>query len=245
VFGSGAGNGAWPVRLRDGRVGLRPITRRDAHDWFEVRSRNAAWLRPWEATAPGGSAETPRTYRAMVGELLAQARHERSLPFVVTFDDRLVGQLTVSGITYGSARWGQIGYWVDGAVAGRGITPTAVALAADHCFGPVGLHRLEVNIRPENRASLRVVEKLGFREEGLRPRFLHIDGAWRDHVSFSMLAEEVPGGLLARWHQRQQELARQARDAGSGPAVEPAPARHVAGRPERRLTTEESADTPV
>ena len=241
VLGTGAGNGAWPVRLRDGRVGLRPITRRDAHDWFEVRSRNAAWLRPWEATAPGGSTETPRTYRAMVGDLLAQARHERSLPFVVTFDDRLVGQLTVSGITYGSARWGQIGYWVDGAVAGRGITPTAVALVADHCFGPVGLHRLEVNIRPENRASLRVVEKLGFREEGLRPRFLHIDGAWRDHLGFSLLAEDVPGGLLARWHERQQELARQARDLGAGPAAP----RHLADAAGRRLTTEESADTPV
>ena len=85
------------------------------------------------------------------------------------------------------------------ACAGRGIIPTAVALATDHCFATVGLHRVEVNIRPENAASLRVVEKLGFRPEGLRPRYLHIDGDWRDHLSFALTADEVPEGLLARW----------------------------------------------
>ncbi len=228
MFESGPGKRAWPVRLSDGRVGLRPIARRDAAAWFEVRARNAGWLRPWEATAPGGAAETPRTYRAMVRDLLAQARQGRCLPFVVTWDERLVGQLTVSGITYGSARWGQVGYWVDGAMAGRGIIPTGVALAADHCFGPVGLHRLEVNIRPENAASLRVVDKLGFRPEGVRPRYLHIDGAWRDHLGFSMVAEDVPEGLLVRWHRRSNEAA-------AGPIV-------VA--PEARALGE-SADTPA
>ena len=84
-------------------------------------------------------------------------------------------------------------------MAGRGVMPTAVAMAFDHLVGTVGLHRVEVNIRPENAASRRVVEKLGFREEGLRPRYLHIDGDWRDHVVYALTAEEVPGGLLARW----------------------------------------------
>lgn len=235
MFGTGPRDDVWPVRLSHGRVGLRPITRRDAPAWFEVRARNAGWLRPWEATAPSGTAETPRSYRAMVRELRAQAGDGRCLPFVVTLDDVLVGQLTVSGITYGSARWAQIGYWVDGAVAGRGIIPTAVALAGDHCFGAVGLHRLEVNIRPENRASLRVVEKLGFRPEGLRPRFLHIDGAWRDHASFALLAEEVPEGMLSRLA-RVQHLAEQARRRSA--AAPPAGADTPAGR-------EESADTPA
>ena len=79
--------------------------------------------------------------------------------------------------------------------------PTAVALVVDHAFTEVGLHRIEVNIRPENAASLRVVEKLGFRDEGVRPGLLHIAGAWRDHRSFALTAEEVPDGLLARWHE--------------------------------------------
>ncbi|NUP47064.1 MAG: GNAT family N-acetyltransferase [Catenulispora sp.] len=113
---------------------------------------------------------------------------------------RLVGQLTVSSITWGSLRSANIGYWVDEACAGRGITPTAVALAVDHCFGPAALHRVEVCIRPENAASLRVVHKLGFRAEGLRRAYLHIDGAWRDHEAFALTAEDVPEGLLTRWH---------------------------------------------
>ena len=63
----------------------------------------------------------------------------------------------------------------------------------------MGLHRIEIAIRPENVRSLRVVAKLGFRPEGLRPRYLHIDGDWRDHLVFALNAEEVPEGLLRRW----------------------------------------------
>ena len=108
----------------------------------------------------------------------------------------------MSGIVGGSASWGQIGYWVDERLAGRGIIPTAVALACDYCFQVMGLHRIEIAIRPENTKSLRVVEKLGFRPEGLRPRYLHIDGDWRDHLVFALNAEEVPEGLVRRWSSR-------------------------------------------
>ena len=133
-----------------------------------MRSRNAEWLRPWEATSPVPYDEPPPTYAAMVRRLRAEARAGRSLPFAVTYEGQLVGQLTVGGIVWGSLRTAFIGYWVDEDVAGRGVMPTAVALAVDHCIGTVGLHRVEINIRPENEASLRVVEKLGFRDEGLR-----------------------------------------------------------------------------
>jgi ribosomal-protein-alanine N-acetyltransferase len=78
-------------------------------------------------------------------------------------------------------------------VAGRTVTPTALALAADHAVGTLGLHRIEVNIRPENTASLAVVRKLGFRTEGLRPHYLHIAGAWRDHLSFALTTEDLAG----------------------------------------------------
>jgi len=125
------------------------------------------------------------------------------MPFAVTYGGRLVGQLTVANILWGSACSATIGYWVDRAVAGRGVMPTAVALATDHCFGAVGLHRIEINIRPENTASLRVVEKLGFRDEGIRLRLLHINGAWADHRSYALTAGEVPDGLLARWQAAQ------------------------------------------
>lgn len=205
----------WPARLADGPVGLRPIRLRDRRAWQEVHQRNVGWLRPWEATLPEGIGDIPPSFGRMVRMLRRQARAGAGLPFVVTYADpsadgvprlggrsegQLVGQLTISGILGGSARWAQIGYWIDEAYAGRGIIPTAVALATDHCFFTLGLHRVEINIRPENAASLRVVEKLGFRSEGLRERYLHIDGAWRDHLSFALTVEEVGEGLLVGWH---------------------------------------------
>ena len=194
----------WPATLRDGLIGLRPINRKDRDLWVEVRGRNAGWLSPWEATPPRDTG-TPMTFAAMVRSLRRQARDGTLLPFVVTYDDVLVGQLTVGGITWGSLCSAHVGYWVDRRVAGRGVMPTAVALATDHCFRAVGLHRVEVNIRPENAASLRVVEKLGFREEGTRVSFLHIAGDWRDHRSFALTAQEVPEGLLARWKATRRE----------------------------------------
>ena len=189
----------WPAVLADGVVGLRPIRQRDAPEWREVRRRNARWLAPWEATAPRARMRGDASFRSMVRFMRSEGRAGRMLPFVVTVDDQLVGQLTVGGITGGSLCSAHIGYWVDEAVAGRGVMPTALALATDHCFRSVGLHRVEVNIRPENAASLRVVEKLGFRDEGVRVAFLHIDGAWRDHRTFALTAEDVPRGLHARW----------------------------------------------
>ena len=76
------------------------------------------------------------------------------------------------------------------------VIPTALALAGDHVLGTVGLHRIEVNIRPENTASLAVVRKLGFRDEGLRPHYLHIAGEWRDHLSFALTTEDLAGETL-------------------------------------------------
>jgi [ribosomal protein S5]-alanine N-acetyltransferase len=189
----------WPAKLSDGAVLLRPIRLRDKSDWTDVRARNATWLRPWDATSPDGPGDALPSFAAMVRHLSAEARASRAMPFVVDYQGSLVGQLTVGGISWGSLRAAHVGYWIDEAVAGRGIMPTAVALAADHCWQGLGLHRVEINIRPENVASCRVVEKLGFRLEGVRPRYLHIDGAWRDHNTYALHAEEVPGGLLRRW----------------------------------------------
>jgi ribosomal-protein-alanine N-acetyltransferase len=83
------------------------------------------------------------------------------------------------------------------------VTPSSVALATDYCFFQLGLHRMEICIRPENAPSLRVVEKLGFRYEGLRRRYIHINGDWRDHYCFALVVEEVRQGVLARWRDGQ------------------------------------------
>lgn len=200
-------NARWPVHLEHEDIGLRPLRRRDAAEWTAVRARNSAWLGPWDATSPIPGAG-PRTFGEMVGLLARDARRGEGLPFAITLRDsarsrpRLVGQLSVSNITYGAFRSCTMGYWVDSAAAGRGIAPTSVALAADYCFTELRLHRVEINIRPENAPSLRVVEKLGFRDEGIRERFLHIDGDWRDHRSFALTQEEAPEGVLAGYLHR-------------------------------------------
>lgn len=194
----------WPVTLESGDLVLRPLRQRDKAEWMALRRRNVDWLKAWEATQPDPSGPLP-SYRSMVSSLNAQARAGQSMPWVIAIREPraarpvMAGQLTVSGILWGSALTASLGYWVDREQAGRGLAPTAVALATDHCFGALGLHRMEINIRPENAASLRVVEKLGFRDEGLRRAYLHIDGRWADHRTFALTAEEVPEGLMARW----------------------------------------------
>ncbi len=201
------GSFTWPVTLECGDIVLRPIRYRDRREWSALRAKNEKWLAPWEASNPAPGGGLP-DYRQMVRSLKAQAAQATALPFVITErtpgfkEPVIVGQLTVSSIVWGSAMMATLGYWVDKDRAGRGIAPTAVAMATDHCFRSLGLHRMEINIRPENRPSLRVVEKLGFRDEGFRPRYLHINGQWADHRSFALTAEEVPEGLLTRWLER-------------------------------------------
>lgn len=173
---------------------------RDATRWAAIRRDNAAWLGPWESTRPPESDGRHTGYRSLTRDLIRQGREGRSLPFVVTYDEEMVGQLTVTSITWGSARWAQMGYWIAESHAGRGIMTRAVAMACDHCFATMGLHRLEIAIRPENVSSLRVVEKLGFAKIGLAPRYLHINGTWRDHELYALTAEDVPQGVQARLH---------------------------------------------
>jgi ribosomal-protein-alanine N-acetyltransferase len=179
-------------------VRLRPISPKDRDVWRRTRQANAAWLGRWDATAPSRSHAQPRNFAAMVRQMHREARAGRQLPLVVEYAGRFVGQVTVSNVARGSAQFASLGYWVDQAYAGRAIIPRAVAMTIDHCFGPVGLHRIEVAIRPENTSSLRVVEKLGIAETGFAPRYLHIDGDWRDHRIFAITREEVPLGLLRR-----------------------------------------------
>ncbi|MFF2372621.1 GNAT family N-acetyltransferase [Agromyces sp. NPDC058110] len=205
--------------LRDGELVVRPIRARDAKQLERVLLDNRAWLRRWEATYPGGG--TIIDTRASIRNLLAHARAGHALPFLLEVDGEIVGQLNVSSIAYGSLSSASIGYWVAQGAAGHGITPTAVALATDYCFQVLRLHRIEICIRPENGPSLRVVEKLGFRYEGLRRRFIHIDGGWRDHFSFALVAEEVAEGVLRRWRDGRAPI-----DAARIPAEDRSAAAH-------------------
>ena len=182
----------WPAVLTAGPVSLRPPRRSDAGPWSRSRIANAAWLAPWEPTSSQSWRErnSPAEFRRTLSRMRAAARVGSMLPFMIVYGDELVGQMSVSNVIRGALRSCSVGYWVDSRVAGRGIAPTALALVIDHCLTEVRLHRVEINIRPENQASLRVVEKLGLRREGYHERFLDIDGTWRDHLTFAITAEE-------------------------------------------------------
>jgi [ribosomal protein S5]-alanine N-acetyltransferase len=193
----------WPAVLTHQELTLRPLARADAAAWAASRRRSAAWLHPWDATTPPGATERAVTFAAVVRRLRRAAKQGLAMPFAIDVDGAFAGQITVNNIVRGSAQFASIGYWIDREYAGRGVMPRAVAMVIDHCFTAGRLHRIEICIRPENSNSLRVVEKLGIREVGYAPRFLHIDGDWRDHRIFAVTVEEVPGGMLARLNDRQ------------------------------------------
>ena len=194
----------WPARLVEGPVELHPLRRSDAREWVRSRAANEAWLSPWEPSSPlpWSDRHSPAAFRALRRASGRRARVGMSLPFAIRYEDRLVGQVTVDNVVRGALRSAHLGYWLDPAVAGRGVASLAVALVCDHAFGPVGLHRLQADIRPENGPSRRLVERLGFAQEGLLRRYLDIDGEWRDHLAYALLAEDSPRGVLARWRER-------------------------------------------
>lgn len=179
-----------------GSVSLRLIKRRDAKLLQDLLITQRDWLEPWEATIPG-MRSLPNA-KWLISGLLAAHRDETALPLVILYEGELVGQLNISNILYGSVLSGTIGYWVSKDVAGRGIMTSAVAQAIDYAFQELRLHRIEIDVRPENIASLRVVEKLGLRKEGIKQKFIHIDGAWRDHLVFAITKEEVSGSMVGR-----------------------------------------------
>ena len=188
----------WPARLTAGAITLRPPRLLDARAWSEVRLRNEAWLAKWEPSSSLRWSErnSVGAWPQLNGALKRAARAGTMAPFVILYGEEFAGQINVSNIVHGAQRGCTIGYWVDSALAGRGITPAALALLIDHCFTEIGLHRVEIDIRPENGPSLRVVEKLGLRREGYYERYLDIDGDWRDHVAFAVTVEELAGRRL-------------------------------------------------
>jgi ribosomal-protein-alanine N-acetyltransferase len=183
-----------------GTVELRPPRFFDGSAWSRIRLRDRSHLEDWEPTSPGRWEErnASSAWPAQWWGLRSLARHGQSLPFVITVDGQLAGQITVGNVVRGSLCSAWIGYWVAAHVVRGGVATAAVALLADHCFTVAGLHRLEATVRPENTSSLRVLAKVGFRQEGLFRRYLDVAGAWRDHFCYALTGEDVPEGLVLR-----------------------------------------------
>ena len=176
-------------KLVDGELLLKPIRFRDKAQWDSVRAVNRDWLSPWEATRPNIDHKSALpSYYGMVMQLNREMRALRSISLGVWLNENkdqvLIGQITLGGIIFGAMRGAHIGYWIDQRFANRGYTTRAVKLLTKFGFEQLRLHRIEINLRPENEASKQVAIKAGFLLEGARNNYLHIAGDWRNHVTF-------------------------------------------------------------
>ena len=172
------------IHSRSGRVTLRPLRLRDKRAWLELRRKNHDWLKPWEATSPHQIHFDPPRYWELVRFHRREARALRALSMMIWVEGKMVGQINLGGIAFGALRGAHIGYWIDEGMSNQGITTESVITMTEYAFAELRLHRIEIAFRPENGASKRVAEKSGYIYEGTRPRYLHIDGQWRDHIVF-------------------------------------------------------------
>ena len=184
------------------RVELRALTGADYAAWRDVRVRSRDWLEPWEPLPDPGTPDPvvdTEAFRARCGAWDRQRHFDTAYGFGLFLrDGSLVGEVSLGSVLRGPFQSAFIGYWVDAAHAGQGFVPEGVVLLIRYGFEELGLHRMEAAIVPRNRASRRVAEKLGLRDEGTAARFLQIRGVWEDHVRYAITLEE--------WMARKQEL---------------------------------------
>lgn len=176
--------------MAETQTSLRVLRREDAPRLAALRHESADRLRPWEPTRPAGfaTAEGQLTY---IEQCLASFEREESMPFAITSQDRVIGQLTLSGITRGALQSCALGYWVAASDARRGHATRGVAMALLVAFTRLGLHRVQAETLPENAASRAVLERNDFVQYGRAPQYLQIAGRWRDHLMFQCLAPEA------------------------------------------------------
>ncbi|MQA15947.1 MAG: GNAT family N-acetyltransferase [Pseudonocardiaceae bacterium] len=205
IASPGGRHPGWPARLGSlrvaaGSLALRPVRWRDGAAWSRFRLRDEDYLRPWEPDASGRWDErhARTSWPLQCSGLRSMARRGHALPFAITVDGDFAGQLTLGNVVRGALCSAWVGYWVESELAGGGVATGAVALAVDHAFGPVRLHRIEATVQPDNAASLRVLRKLGFRDEGLLLRYLEVAGRWCDHSCLAITREEVGESMVAR-----------------------------------------------
>ncbi|WP_329137068.1 GNAT family N-acetyltransferase [Streptomyces sp. NBC_01476] len=169
------------------RVSIRPPHPDDAAALREAVLRSVAHLSPWNPVDPDGFHELMRR----------QGLELRTFLIVNDEDGGIVGKCNVANIVRARFRNASLGYDSYLPYNGTGRMSEGMRLVVDRCFTSypdgLGLHRLEINVQPDNTRSLAMAKRLGFRHEGFSPRMLFINDAWRDHERFALTAEEWPG----------------------------------------------------
>jgi [ribosomal protein S5]-alanine N-acetyltransferase len=175
------------------RVLLQTPSAKSSREFLAAVRRSRRLHAPW-VSPPA----TPRAYR----EYLRRRQRSTHVGYFVRLREggHLVGVVNVSEIVHGSFRSAYLGYYAFTPYARHGFMTEGLSLVIDDAFRRLRLHRLEANIQPGNIASIRLVRRLGFRREGFSPRYLRVNGKWRDHERWAMLAE--------RWKTRARRGAR-------------------------------------
>jgi ribosomal-protein-alanine N-acetyltransferase len=177
--------------LKGERVTLRMPTTRDYHEWAALRSESRAFLEPWEPRWALDELERS-TWRMRIARYHEDYEQGTAIALFIyeNASGKLVGGITLGNIRFGVAQTGHIGYWVGERYAGRGFMVDAVKLLVRHAFDTLRLHRIEAACIPDNARSVRVLEKAGFRREGLLRSYLRINGEWHDHYLYALIADD-------------------------------------------------------
>lgn len=184
-----------PVLIGE-RVYLRAPRAGDYTAWRDLRRASREFLKPFEPRWTESDL-SQRVYASRLkrGREEARAGTDYSFFIFTRSEDRLVGGITLSNVRRRAAQFVNLGYWMGHAFAGKGYMTEAVGLVIPYCFETLGLHRIHAAFLPDNRASRRVLEKNGFREEGYAEHYLQIDGKWADHVMFGLTRERYDAAI--------------------------------------------------
>jgi ribosomal-protein-alanine N-acetyltransferase len=169
------------------RVRIRPPRPDDEREFLDRVRASRSLHRPWSHLP-----ETPEGFGALLVRSVAPT--EAVFLVVRTQDGAIAGIANLSQIFLGGFRNAYLGYSAFVPFQSQGYMTEGLRLVLRKAFGPIGLHRVEANVQPDNLRSIALVERLGFRREGYSPRYLKIGGRWRDHVRYAILAEEFLAG---------------------------------------------------
>ncbi|MBI2717761.1 MAG: GNAT family N-acetyltransferase [Rhizobiales bacterium] len=179
-----------PPVLRGDSVTLRTPDVGDHKSWAELRLLSRAFLAPWEPEWPANDL-TRAAFRARVKRYWRDIAEDAAYPFFIFSADgrTLLGALTLSNVRRGVAQMATLGYWTGLPHLRRGYMTAAVRLILPFAFDHLRLHRVEASCLPGNTASIALLRRTGFAEEGLARNYLKINGVWRDHLLFARLAD--------------------------------------------------------